>query len=146
MTELHVQEGQSVEAGALLAVVGPVSRVSPLQAPRDHGSFDIVGIGLAIVVGDPRRRPSSSRCGSISGPRCAGWPSDRRTGYCKRPIHIGGLSVRVLRGRFELDDFSIEGLKPTDRPFFSAKQLSMSLDWCEALRRASPSSSSHRSR
>jgi hypothetical protein len=53
----------------------------------------------------------------------------------RRPIHIGGLSIRVARGRFEVDDFSIEGLKPTDRPFFAAKKLSISLDWGLAFQR-----------
>jgi hypothetical protein len=51
-----------------------------------------------------------------------------------RPIHIGGLSIRVARGRVEVDDFSIEGLEPDDRPFFAAKKLSLSLDWSHALR------------
>jgi hypothetical protein len=53
----------------------------------------------------------------------------------KRPVHIGTLQLRVLRGRVELDDFSIEGLKPDDRPFFSARQLSLSLDWSKAIAR-----------
>lgn len=52
----------------------------------------------------------------------------------RRPIHIGGLSIRVARGRVEVDDFTIEGLKPEDRPFFTAKKLSVSLDWSRALR------------
>ncbi len=53
----------------------------------------------------------------------------------KRPIHIGGLSIRVARGRFEVDDFSIEGLRPDQRPFFVAKKLSISLDWAKAFQR-----------
>jgi TamB, inner membrane protein subunit of TAM complex len=53
----------------------------------------------------------------------------------KRPVHIGALKLRVLRGRVELDDFSIEGLAPTDRPFFSASRLSISLDWSRAVAR-----------
>ena len=53
----------------------------------------------------------------------------------KRPIHIGGLSVRVARGRFEVDDFSIDGLEPTARPFFTAKRLAIALDWSKAIAR-----------
>ncbi len=52
----------------------------------------------------------------------------------QRPLHIGRLSIRVARGRVEVDDFSIEGLKPEDRPFFAARRLSVSLDWSRALR------------
>ncbi len=47
----------------------------------------------------------------------------------KRTIHIGALKVRVVRGRVELDDLVVEGLKPADRPFFTAKHLSFSFDW-----------------
>ena len=43
----------------------------------------------------------------------------------KRPIHIGALKLRLMRGRVEVDDFSIEGLAPTDRPFFAAARLSV---------------------
>lgn len=53
----------------------------------------------------------------------------------RRPVHIGGLSIRVARGRVEVDDIMIEGLTPTDRPFFSAARLSVSLDWSKAIAR-----------
>jgi hypothetical protein len=53
----------------------------------------------------------------------------------KRPMHIGSLTLRVIRGRVELNDFSIEGLKPGDRPFFAAERLSLSLDWSKVLAR-----------
>jgi len=53
----------------------------------------------------------------------------------KRPIHIGGLSIRVARGRFEVDDFTIEGLRPTDRPFFTSKKLTIAMDWGRLLQR-----------
>ncbi|PYR51422.1 MAG: hypothetical protein DMF89_05765 [Acidobacteria bacterium] len=52
--------------------------------------------------------------------------------FLKRPIHIAALQLRVLRGRVELDDFSIEGRDPEDRPFFVARKLSLSLDWSGA--------------
>ena len=52
-----------------------------------------------------------------------------------RPIHIGSLTLRLLRGRVELNDFAVDGLQPGDRPFFSAKRLSLSLDWTRALAR-----------
>ena len=68
-------------------------------------------------------------------------PSVRRLGErqgskaLKRPIHIGRLSVRLFTGRIVVEDFSIEGLLPTDRLFFSAKRLELSLDWSTALGR-----------
>ena len=53
----------------------------------------------------------------------------------ERPIHIGRLSIRVARGRVEVDDFSIDGLQPTDRPLFAARRLSIGLDWGKAFQR-----------
>src|SRR4051794_35533179 len=69
------------------------------------------------------------------GPSIQGFAEREGSAQLKRPIHIGGLSIRVARGRFEVDDFSIEGLKPEDRPFFTAKKLSISLEWGKAFRR-----------
>ena len=50
----------------------------------------------------------------------------------KRPVHIGRLSIRLLTGHIVVDDFSIDGLEPADRPFFTAKRLEVSLDWSTA--------------
>src|SRR5258706_11115986 len=57
----------------------------------------------------------------------------------QRPVHIGGITVNVLSailvGRVQIDDFTIEGRVPTDRPFFTAKRLQASLDWWPAIAR-----------
>jgi hypothetical protein len=53
----------------------------------------------------------------------------------KRPIHIGRLSIRLLTGRIQVENFSIEGLRPDDRPFFTARLLDVSLDWSTAFKR-----------
>jgi hypothetical protein len=53
----------------------------------------------------------------------------------KRPVHIGNLSIRLLTGRIQVERFSIEGLQPDDRPFFTARHLDVSLDWSTALGR-----------
>ena len=53
----------------------------------------------------------------------------------KRPVHIGKLSIHVARGRFIVEDFSIGGLTPQDRPFFTARHLSLGLDWLTAFKR-----------
>ena len=63
------------------------------------------------------------------GPRVRGLAERLGSKQLKRPIHIGRLEIHLLRGRVVLDDFSIDGLKPTDRPFFTARRLSVSLDW-----------------
>jgi hypothetical protein len=46
-----------------------------------------------------------------------------------RPLHIGGLSLRVALGRFEVDDLKIEGRTPSDVPFFTAKRILVDFPW-----------------
>jgi TamB, inner membrane protein subunit of TAM complex len=53
----------------------------------------------------------------------------------KRPIHIGRLSMHILRGSFVFDDFQIDGVQPGDRPFFTAKRLEIGINWATAIRR-----------
>ena len=47
----------------------------------------------------------------------------------KREVRIGRLSIHILRGRVLVEDFSIGGFAPGDRPFFVAKHLSLGLNW-----------------
>jgi hypothetical protein len=51
----------------------------------------------------------------------------------ERPLHIGRLSIHLLRGRVVVEDITIDGRRPGDRPFFTAAQLSVALDWRKAL-------------
>jgi hypothetical protein len=52
-----------------------------------------------------------------------------------RPVHIGSLRILVARGVVEATDISIEGVRPTDRPFLVAERLLVSLDWSRLLQR-----------
>lgn len=52
-----------------------------------------------------------------------------------RPLHIGRLSVRLLTGDFVVEDLRIEGLSPTDRPFFSGKSVVLDIPWWSVVRR-----------
>jgi len=53
----------------------------------------------------------------------------------KRPLHIGRLSISILRGRFVFDDLKIEGLTPDARPFFTARRIVVRMPWWTILRR-----------
>ena len=53
----------------------------------------------------------------------------------KRAVHLGSLSVRVFTGRFVVGNLTIDGRKPEDKPFFTARQISIALDWSAALQR-----------
>jgi hypothetical protein len=49
--------------------------------------------------------------------------------YIDRPMHIGTLKVLLLSGTFELDNVTIDGLRPADRPFLTAKRIYVNLPW-----------------
>jgi hypothetical protein len=63
--------------------------------------------------------------GSLLRARAEGAASD----YLKRQVTIGSLRLHVASGHFLMEDFAIGGLKADDRPFFTAKRLSIALDW-----------------
>ncbi|MCX6552688.1 MAG: translocation/assembly module TamB domain-containing protein [Acidobacteria bacterium] len=52
-----------------------------------------------------------------------------------RPLHIGGLSVRLFDGHFVVRDLVIEGLKPTDAPFFKAREIDVAMPLWSLVRR-----------
>jgi len=52
-----------------------------------------------------------------------------------RPLRIGRLGVRLLNGKFMLEDLSIGGLSSTDRPFLRAQRIDVSLTWEAMFRR-----------
>jgi translocation and assembly module TamB len=54
--------------------------------------------------------------------------------YLERPTHIGSLGIRLLSGRFVVENMTIDGLHPGDRPFFTAKRIDVGLDWLPAFR------------
>ena len=63
------------------------------------------------------------------GPRLKGRAEKAASSYIDRPMHIGTLKIKLLSGAFELDNVVIEGLKPTDRPFLTAKRIFVNLPW-----------------
>jgi hypothetical protein len=67
------------------------------------------------------------------GPAVRGLAESQGSRALKRPIHIGQLRIRLFLGRIVIEDFSIEGLQPADRPFFTAKHLELALDWSTAI-------------
>lgn len=47
--------------------------------------------------------------------------------YLKRPVHIGKISARIIPGRYIVENLTIEGLEPTDRPFLTAREIEVSM-------------------
>src|SRR5262245_18951775 len=69
------------------------------------------------------------------GPELRGLAERQGSRYLKRTIHIGDLRIRLVSGHFEIHDLIVEGLQPTDRPFFTAKRLSLALYWAGLMAR-----------
>ena len=129
--ELHAREGALVVAGELLAV-DPVKFLARLRA---HWA---VRFGFrAITLADrPARRGRIVASVTIDlGPSVRGLSERQASKFLKRDVRFGRLSIHLLRGRVLLEDFSIGGMAPGDRPFFVAKRLSLGLDWATAFRR-----------
>lgn len=68
------------------------------------------------------------------GPSVRAYAESAGSKYIERPLHIGTLSIHLLTGRVIVEDLSIDGVNPGDRPFFSAKRIAVALDWTTALR------------
>ena len=69
------------------------------------------------------------------GPSLRHYAERGGTAQLKRPIHIGRLSMHILRGAFVLEDFQIDGVAPGDHPFFTARRLELGVDWSTIFRR-----------
>jgi len=69
------------------------------------------------------------------GPRVRERAEREGSRFLERPMQIGRLSLHIARGRVLLEDLTIAGSRPGDRPFFTAKRLSLSLNWANAFRR-----------
>ena len=63
------------------------------------------------------------------GPAVKTRAEDAGSKYLERPMHIGKLGIHLGRGAFQVDDLVIEGLKPTDRPFLTAKRIFVYMPW-----------------
>jgi TamB, inner membrane protein subunit of TAM complex len=68
------------------------------------------------------------------GPSLRAMAEAAGSNYLKRPMHIGRLSIHLWSGRFIVEDLKIEGLAPADRPFLTAKSVSVSMPWWTVIR------------
>ena len=129
---IHVREGASVEAARCYrAEIVPVNFLNTL---RHHKAYRYgsraLGVAAAILAVSVVTTVTVDL-----GPLVRQRAETLGRNTWKRPIHIGRLSIRLLTGRIQVENFSIEGLRPDDRPFFTARRLDVSLDWSTAFNR-----------
>lgn len=101
---------------------------TPPPAPRKRRRWRVllraVAIAIAILVGvlvatlTIDLGPTARKSAEVQGSK-----------WLDRPMHIGHLSIVLRTGQFQIDDLVIEGLKPTDRPFLTAKRVYVNLPW-----------------
>jgi hypothetical protein len=102
----------------------PSSETGPPQRSRRRLLLRVGAVLLAVIVGllisafsvdlGPGLRERAEREGSR---------------YLERPMHIGRLSARLIPGVFVVEDVVIEGLSPNDRPFLTAKKITVRFPW-----------------
>ncbi len=63
------------------------------------------------------------------GPRLRGLAEVQGSRFIERPMHIGRLSARLTPGVFVIEDLVIEGLTPRDRPFLTARKITVEVPW-----------------
>ena len=110
-------------------------RFKRFERIRSHFAFRVTQAGCHRVGDDPRRGDRGD-ADDRSGP----WSARSRGARgieARRPDDATSarLGVRLFNGKFVIEDFVIEGLVPTDRPFLTAKRIDVSLAWEAMFRR-----------
>jgi hypothetical protein len=69
------------------------------------------------------------------GPKLKARAETEGSKYLKRPMHIGRLKSKLIPGVFVVEDLTIEGLNPNDRPFLTARQITVWVPWWSIVTR-----------
>jgi hypothetical protein len=101
---------------------------------REHPVLRHVSIGLAIVAVVLAASIVSTLMVDL-GPAVRARAERAGSDWLKRAVRIGELQIHLATGRFVVRDLAIDGRSPTDRPFFTARELVVALDWSTAIRR-----------
>jgi hypothetical protein len=108
--------------------------VNVFKRLRGHRILRYVSICLTIVVALLAAAIVTSITIDL-GPVVRARAEDAGSKYIERPLHIGALKIRLLTGKVLVEDLKIDGLHPGDRPFFTARQIAVALDWVPAFSR-----------
>src|SRR5947207_605312 len=108
--------------------------VKSFKRLRTHKALRYVSLGLTLVVALLAAAIVSSVTVDL-GPIARQKAEIEGSRYIERPMHIGSLKIRLLTGKVLVENLTIDGLHEGDRPFFTARQLAVSLDWMPAIAR-----------
>ena len=103
-------------------------RFKRFERIRSHFAFRFTKLGVVVLAMTLAVAIVATLTVDL-GPGLRGLAEREGSKRVGRPMHIGRLGVRLFNGKFVLEDFVIEGLVPTDRPFLTAKRIDVSLAW-----------------
>src|SRR4030095_10290660 len=109
-------------------------RFKRFERVRSHFAFRFTRLGVSIFAVVLAVAIVSTLTVDL-GPGLRALAEREGSSRIHRPMHIGTLSIRLFAGKIVLENFVIEGLAPTDRPFLRAKRLQVSLAWQALLHR-----------
>ena len=101
---------------------------------RNLAALRYISFGLTLVVALLAAAIVASVTVDL-GPLVRARAERAASDYIERPLHIGALKIRLLTGTVLVEDLRIDGVHPGDRPFFTAKQVAVALDWLPAFAR-----------
>lgn len=109
-------------------------RFKRFERIRSHFAFRFTRVGVVIVATALAVAIVTTLTVDL-GPGLRALAEREGSRRIERPMHIGSLSIRLFNGKFVIEQFVIEGLAPTDRPFLVAKRIEVSLSWKAVLHR-----------
>ena len=109
-------------------------RFKRFERVRAHFAFRFTRLGVAVLATLLAVAIVTTLTIDL-GPGLRGLAEREGSKRVGRPMRIGKLGIRLFNGKFVLEDFVIDGLAPTDRPFLTAKRIDVSLTWDALLRR-----------
>ena len=108
--------------------------MSVFQRPSVRTVARSIGVGLMVLVAILAATIVASLTVDL-GPAARSAAEREGSKYIERPMRIGRLSIHVLTGEFVVEDLTIDGLRPGDRPFFTAGRIAIAMDWATAMQR-----------
>jgi hypothetical protein len=103
-------------------------RFRRFERVRSHFAFRFTKLGVVIIAAALAVAIVTTLTVDL-GPALRALAEREGSRRIERPMHIGSLSVRLFNGRFVLENFVIEGVASTDRPFLRARRVEVSLAW-----------------
>ncbi|HET9467351.1 MAG TPA: translocation/assembly module TamB domain-containing protein, partial [Vicinamibacterales bacterium] len=103
-------------------------RFKRFERIRSHFAFRFTKLGVVVLAMTLAVAIVATLTIDL-GPGLRGLAEREGSKRVGRPMHIGRLGVRLFNGKFVLEDFVIEGLEPSHRPFITAKRIDVSLTW-----------------